>query len=87
MFKADGGRGVMGGGGSEVEGNESKAAVNCIMSAYPRGSSNTGLSSRRSGMCLRCRPSSCPPPRTLKGQEVLARRERHFSELESLVEG
>lgn len=37
-----------------------------VMSAYPRDSSNTKLSSRRSDTCLLCRLFSCPPPRRLK---------------------
>lgn len=71
--------------GSEVEGNESEMAGNGIMSAYPKDNSNTGLSSRRSGMCLRCRPSSCPPPRTLEGQETLVRQESNLSFLRTQV--
>lgn len=43
--------------------------VNSVMSACPRDSSNTELSSRLSGMCLLCRLFSCPPPRTLQGKK------------------
>lgn len=37
-----------------------------VMSACPKDSSNTKLSSRRSGMCPPYRLFSCPPPRTLE---------------------
>lgn len=37
-----------------------------VMSAYPRDSSNTKLSSRRSDTCLLCHLFSCPPPRRLE---------------------
>lgn len=39
------------------------------MSACPRDSSNTKLSSRLSGMHLPCRLFSCPPPHTLEKEK------------------
>lgn len=41
-----------------------------VMSACPRDSSSTVLSSRLSGRCRLCRPFSCPPPHTLKGRDL-----------------
>lgn len=59
-------------GGDEGRGTEARDGSGAlektwtVMSACPRDSSNTKLSSRRSGMCLLCRPSSCPPPHRLE---------------------
>ena len=48
-----------------VEGGGSEQLVSSVMSACPRDSSNTELSSRLSGTCPLCRLFSCPPPHTL----------------------
>lgn len=60
-FKADGGK------GDGV--SRHRTVGEYVMSACPRDSSNTELSSRLSGTCLLCRPFSCPPPRTLEREK------------------